>query len=116
MTDARPASWRSIVYGTPVLTIDNAPLGEVREVLGSDREDIFHGLRVRLSGGRRDVVVCVDDVTGILPDRILTGLARGDLAALAPYDETATYHLASVGWLRKHLAWRRDSESDEEPG
>jgi hypothetical protein len=69
MTDARPASWRSIVYGAPVLSIDNVPLGEVREVLGSDGEDIFHGLRVRLAGGQRDVV-----------------------------------------------GWRRDSESDEEPG
>jgi hypothetical protein len=28
----------------------------------------------------------------------------------------ATYHLASVGWLRKHLGWKKDAKSDEEPG
>ena len=31
-------------------------------------------------------------------------------------DGFPTYHLASVGWLRKHLGWSKDSASDEEPG
>jgi hypothetical protein len=116
MPDPQPASWRSIVYGTPVISVDNEPVGEVREVLGSDGEDIFHGLRVRLSRQGREVMVAADDVTAIFPARIETGLTQGELAALAVYDETATYHLASVGWLRKHLGWQQDSESDEEPG
>ncbi|MEA2620938.1 MAG: hypothetical protein QOC97_1711, partial [Chloroflexota bacterium] len=43
-------------------------------------------------------------------------LTRTDLDALPAYEETATHHLASVGWLRKHLGWKKDSEGDEEPG
>jgi hypothetical protein len=43
-------------------------------------------------------------------------LSRSAIEALPTYDEVATYHLASVGWLRKHLGWSKDSASDEEPG
>ena len=48
--------------------------------------------------------------------RVRSSLPASVIEALATYDETATYHLASVGWLRKHLGWQRDSKSDEEPG
>lgn len=116
MPDELAISWRSIVYGTPVLSSGGERVGEVREVLGSDAEDIFHGLRVRLAGRRRDVVIPADDVTGISGDVVRTSLTGPEIEACAPYDVTATYHLASVGWLRRHLAWRRDSEGDEEPG
>lgn len=116
MPDAQPASWRSIAYGTPVVSIANERVGEVREVLGSDAEDLFHGLRVRLADRSRDVMVPSDDVDDISVDAIATSLTRAEIEAFADYDETATYHLGSVGLLRKHLGWKRDSKSDEEPG
>ena len=111
-----PISWRSIVYGTPVTGSDDRPVGTVREVLGSDADDIFHGLRVRLNGTKRDVMVRADDVTSIMADRIVLGVDRSVVAALPDFDEPATYHLTSVGWLRHHLGWKADSKSDEEPG
>jgi hypothetical protein len=114
--DTDPIGWRGVIYGTPVRTADGAQAGTVREVLGSDAEDIFHGLRVRLATGRRDVMVLADSVTGLSHDAIDTDLSRSAIEALPTYDEVSTYHLASVGWLRKHLGWRKDSASDEEPG
>jgi hypothetical protein len=116
MPDTQATSWRSIVYGTPVVSSDDDRMGAVREVLGSDAEDIFHGLRVRLTNQRRDVMIAADAVTGMSDDGVRTSLPTSEIEALATYDETATYHLASVGWLRKHLGWQRDRESDEEPG
>jgi PRC-barrel domain protein len=116
MTGDLPVSWRTIVYGTPVVSSDGERVGEVREVLGSDAEDIFHGLRVKLGRQGRDVMLAADDVTNLSADAIGTRLPRRDIEALEDYNETATYHLASVGWLRKHLGWRQDSKSDEEPG
>jgi len=116
MPDTQATSWRSIVYGTPVVSSDDDRLGEVREVLGSDAEDIFHGLRVRLTHQRRDVMIAADAVTDMSDVGVRTSLPASEIEALATYDETATYHLASVGWLRKHLGWQRDRESDEEPG
>jgi hypothetical protein len=100
-----PIGWRGIVYGTPVTTADGVRAGTVREVLGSDGEDIFHGLRVGLASGHRDVMIPADNVTTLSTDEVGTDLTRPAIEALATYDETATYHLASVGWLRKHLGW-----------
>ena len=114
--ESQPVSWRSIVYGTPVISRDNDRLGQVREVLGDDAEDVFHGLRVALADGHRDVMVSAHDVTSLATDVVQVDLARADIDALPTYSDEATYHLASVGWLRKHLGWRRDSQGDEEPG
>ena len=44
MPDTQPISWRSIVYGTAVTADDGERVGAVHEVLGSDADDIFHGL------------------------------------------------------------------------
>jgi hypothetical protein len=116
MTTTDPIGWRGIVYGTPVATADGARIGTVREVLGSDSEDIFHGLRVALDQGHRDVMVAAEDVTEMSAAAITVDLSSADVQALPTYDEVATYHLASVGWLRKHLGWAKDSGTDEEPG
>jgi hypothetical protein len=114
--DSDPIGWRGIVYGTGVTSADGAKVGTVREVLGSDAEDIFHGIRVALAGAKRDVTVLANDVTALTTGEIRTRLTRSEVEALPTYDEVASYHLASVGWLRKHLGWTKDSSSDEEPG
>ena len=64
MPETQPISWWSIVYGTPVSSSDNVHVGVVREVLGSDAEDIFHGLRVALTGRRGDVMVDAEGSSG----------------------------------------------------
>jgi hypothetical protein len=91
-------------------------VGTIREVLGSDSEDIFHGLRVGLAGRHRDVMVPAGNVTSMSTAEVGLDLSRAAVDALPTYDDVATYHLASVGWLRKHLGWTKDSKSDEEPG
>jgi hypothetical protein len=116
MSEASPISWRSIVYGTPVISSDSEPEGKVHEVLGSDAEDIFHGLRVALTSAGRDVMISADDVATFSTEQVRVDLTRSQLEALPTYEEESTYHLASVGWLRKHIGWKKDSKSDEEPG
>jgi hypothetical protein len=110
-----PVSWRTIVYGTPVLAVDGTQVGTVREVLGSDAEDIFHGLRVQMAG-RVDAMLLAEDVSELTRESVTTAKTAAALKALPDFDEPATYHLASVGWLRKHIGWKQDSKSDEEPG
>jgi len=115
MTDNDPVSWRGLLYDTPVVTADGKKVGAVREVLGSDSEDIFHGIRLT-NTRHHDVILAASDISSMSDTAVVTSLSVDDVAALPPYDETATYHLASVGWLRKHLGWKQDSRSDEEPG
>jgi uncharacterized protein YrrD len=109
-------AWRAVRYGTPVTSSEGETVGTVREVLGSDSEDIFHGLRVGLTGSHRDVQVPADAVVRLGTDTVETNLAKAAIEALPAFTEEATYHLASVGWLRRHLGWRQDSKSDEEAG
>lgn len=119
MTDGDPVSWRGLVYGTPVVASDGTKVGEVREVLGSDAEDIFHGLRVELTGERdatRDVMIPAEAIDSMGGGDVRVARSVAEIRGLAPYNEEATYHLASVGWLRKHLGWAKDSKSDEEAG
>ena len=116
MPESQPVSWRSIVYGTRVVTRDGEPAGKIREVLGSDAEDVFHGLRVELDGDHRDVMLSSDDVASMATDEVQTDLTNAEISALPAFDEQGSYHLASVGWLRKHLAWQKDATGDEEPG
>ena len=115
MTDNDPISWRAIVYGTPVVANDGAQVGTVKEVLGSDEEDIFHGLRVAVDG-HKDVMLLADYVSGLTAAAVSADLTPSELQALPAYDETSNYHLSSVGRFRKHLGWKEDSKSDEEPG
>jgi hypothetical protein len=115
-TEQQPIAWRAIVYDTPVHAAGGEQVGVVREVLGSDAEDVFHGIRVHLDRGDRDAMILSDDISLITKGRIDTSLAPEAVTALPEYKETDTFHLASVGWLRKHLGWKRDSGSDEEPG
>lgn len=119
MTDGDPVSWRGLIYGTPVLASDGTRVGSVREVLGSDAEDIFHGLRVELDGeteAKRDVMIPAEAIDSLGTADVRVARSAADVRALPAYDEASTYHLASVGWLRKHLGWTRDSSSDEEAG
>jgi hypothetical protein len=116
MSDSQPIAWRSVIYGTTVISSDGEKAGEVHEVLGSDADDIFHGLRVALHNGHRDVMLAADDIESLTTTEIRSGLTHAELDALSAYDETSSYHVAEVGRFRKHLGWTKDSESDEEPG
>lgn len=117
MTDDSPIAWRAVAYDTPVLAVDRTAVGRVREVLGSDVEDIFHGIRVNLDGRvAEDVVILASDVTTMSRSAVATRLAADEIRTLPRATDEATYHLASVGWLRRHLGWSRDSRDDEEPG
>ncbi len=114
--ESTPIAWRAVTYLTPVVAANGQSVGVVREILGSDAEDLFHGIRVGLNGESRDVMLSANQVTALTTARIESDLTPADFEALPTYVDEATYHLASVGWLRKHLGWTRDSGKDEEPG
>src|SRR5664279_3082603 len=112
-SDSAPISWRAVTYLTPVVAADGQVVGQVREILGSDAEDVFHGIRVGLAAGAPDVMLASEHVTAMSATKVETDLAPADVGALPAYVDEATYHLASVGWLRKHLGWTKDSGKDE---
>ena len=115
MTDNDPIAWRAVTYGTPILTTDGTRLGTVHEMLGSDEEDIFHGVRFA-ADKHQDVMIPASEISSMTSSAVMTSMTAAEVAGLPAYDDVATFHLASVGWLRKHVGWKQDSKSDEEPG
>ncbi|HEY7826812.1 MAG TPA: hypothetical protein VIB99_01185 [Candidatus Limnocylindrales bacterium] len=111
-----PIAWRALPYGASVGATGGEVVGIVTEVLGSDSEDVFHGLRVRLSGETRDVMLGSEYVSSLTAGLVQTSLPAAAFEGLPAYADENTYHLASVGWLRKHAGWVKDSDKDEEPG
>jgi hypothetical protein len=114
--DATPISWRAVTYLTPVVAAGGEAVGVVSEILGSDAEDIFHGVRVRLTTDSRDVLLSANLVTALTTAGVETNLTPAAFETLPTYSDEATYHLVSVGWRHKHPGWARDSTKDEEPG
>ena len=78
MTDNDPISWRAIVYGTPVMASDGTKLGTVKEVLGSDEEDIFHGIRVA-TDGHHDVMLPASNTSELTAVAVTADLSVGRL-------------------------------------
>ena len=62
-----PVAWRYIKPGTPVRGPDGDQLGTVETMLGSDQEDIFHGIAVRIGLLGPARVVRADDVVDMTP-------------------------------------------------
>src|SRR5215213_1717477 len=55
MDEGHPISFRLLERGTPVWSSDGREVGTVAEVLATDREDIFDGIVIVTSAGRRFV-------------------------------------------------------------
>jgi hypothetical protein len=55
MDEGNPISFRVLARGTPVWSSDDQEIGTVDGVLATDREDIFDGIVISTSAGRRFV-------------------------------------------------------------
>ena len=65
-----PVAWRYVKEGTPVRGPDGSQLGTVEAMLGSDQEDIFHGIAVRAGLLSTPRVVAADDVVDMTPTSV----------------------------------------------
>jgi hypothetical protein len=107
----QPIAWTAILADTPVYASDGGQVGVVNEVLGSQGEDIFHGIVVRSPARQHNVAILADRVSRISRSRIDTSLTTQEIRALPVYKEEASYSLGMVGRLRKHVGWKRDDGS-----
>jgi hypothetical protein len=111
--DEGPVSWKTILAETPVFSSDDDEVGTVHEVLGSEQEDIFHGIVVRSGLLGKDVVVVAQDVTGLGEKRIDLALSAEQVRALEPFKEEESYHLGIVGLFRHRVGWVPESRDPE---
>ncbi len=113
MTDtepsATPVSWRDVTHNMPVLSSDGESVGHVTEVLGSQQEDIFHGIEVHLGRLGHRVVVLADQVASISTASVVLSLTSAEVEALPEHTEERAFELGWTG-LRKHLGWVEEKD------
>lgn len=109
----QPVSWLTIRAETPVFSSDGEEVGTVHEVLGSEQDDIFHGIVVRSGLLGKDSVVPAPQIGAMTDSRIDLALAAEEVRALEPFREEESYHLGIVGIFRHRLGWVSEGRDPE---
>ncbi len=105
----QPIAWRA-VRGETAVRSDGVQVGAVYDILGSDDEDIFHGLVVQLRPGSHRAFVPADGVVLMTASYVDVSLGAGEMAALPEHTEERQFELGMVGHFRKHLGWVKDKD------
>jgi hypothetical protein len=85
-------------------------VGTISDLLGSNQEDIFHGIVVHLGRLGHRVLVVADDVTVITRSHVDVALTSAEIHALPEHAEDHEYHLGVTGMFRKHPGWIEDKD------
>ena len=101
-------AWIAILDSTPVHSSDGEEVGTIHEVLGSEEEDVFHGIAVRHGMPASEVMVPAEHVVRITNERIDVDLTSDQVRDLAEYQPEQVFRLGMTGFLRKHLGWVKD--------
>jgi hypothetical protein len=105
-----PISWRGVAQDTPVRSSDGQDVGTLSDLLGSDQEDIFHGIVVHLGRLGHQVFVPADQVTLMTRLHVDVALTSDELHALPKHDDERQYDVGIVGFFRKHPGWVREKD------
>jgi hypothetical protein len=105
----QPIAWRAVPEDAAVRS-DGQQVGTLYDLLGSDEEDIFHGIIVQLWSGSRRVFVPADDVILMTTSHVDVSLSAGEIGALPEHTEERQFELGMVGHLRKHLGWVKEKD------
>lgn len=109
-----PVSWRAIGKDAPVYAAGGELVGYVDELMGSDEEDVFHGIVVRLAAeGTRKVAIASDDVTSITRHGLACSWTPAQIALRPQHMEEHTY---ALGWKKASFLFRHlPGEHPDEP-
>jgi hypothetical protein len=103
-------AWRAVPEDTPVRSADGEEVGTLADLLGSDVEDIFHGIVIRLGRLGRDVFVPADSITRLTRSHVDVALTSDAIRALPPHDEDRAFDLGITGFFRKRPGWVREKD------
>jgi hypothetical protein len=106
----QPVSWRVVPQDVAVRGSDGVALGSVHDLLGSNDEDIFHGIVIRLAVGGRNVFVPVDDVALMTGSHVDLKLTAEQVRSLPDHAEDRTFHLGWKGVFHKNANWVEDKD------
>jgi hypothetical protein len=82
-----PVAWTYIEPGTPITGREGVRIGQVREMLGTEMEGIFHGIALDPAEGGADRVIPADLVTSLTTSEVRVQVAADEVGTLAEYRE-----------------------------
>jgi len=106
----QPIAWRGVPQETPVRSSDGEEVGTLYDVLGSDAEDIFHGIVVHLGRFGHQVFVPADQVSLMTSSHVNVSLTSEEIHALPEHAEDQGYHLGITGLFRRQVGWVKDKD------
>ncbi|MGZ6256813.1 MAG: hypothetical protein ACXWMB_07335 [Candidatus Limnocylindria bacterium] len=106
----QPIAWRGVLEDTPVRSSEGEQVGMLADLLGSDQEDIFHGIVVHLARSGREVFIPADDVTLMTPSHIDVAYTSDQLHGLPVHTDERQSELGWVGLFRRRLGWKREED------
>lgn len=109
-TGADPISWREVTENTPVLTSDGENVGHVSEVLGSQQEDVFHGMEVHLGRVGHRVLIPAAQITEMTASSVTLALSSNEVHALPEHTEERAFELGWTGRFRKRVGWVKEKD------
>lgn len=80
-----PVAWSYIKTGTDVVGGDGAHIGTVHEMLGTEQEDIFHGIAIDPARGGDRRLILADAVVSLTPSRVEVRISADAVEDLPPY-------------------------------
>lgn len=84
-----PVAWSYVEPGTDVMGREGVKLGEVKLMLGTEMEGIFHGIALDPSSGGPVRVIPADAVTSLTPSEVHVQVSTDEVSSL---EEFVTHH------------------------
>ena len=85
LEEEREVAWLAMPEKAPVMGESGEEIGRTEGLLGDTKDDIFHGIVVKLARGGHKVEVRVDRIPKITTRRVYTDLAADELEQLPEY-------------------------------
>ena len=84
--EEREVAWLAMPDKAPVVGESGEEIGRMEELLGDKKDDIFHGIVLKLARGGHKVEVRADRIPKITTRRVYTDLAADELERLPPIE------------------------------
>ena len=85
LEEEREVAWLAMPERAPVMGESGEEIGRTEGLLGDTKDDIFHGIVVKLARGGHKVEVRADRIPKITTRRVYTDLAADELEQLPEY-------------------------------
>lgn len=106
----RPIAWRAVPQDTPVRSSDGLAVGTLYDLLGSEDEDIFHGIVLQLGRLGRRVFVAADQVPLMTTSHVDVALTSEELHSLPEHSEDQSFRLGLTGLISRRVGWVREKD------